>query len=104
MYAPTISSCPLRQDPTATIPPTKRARASKGPGALLGAMDDKNCMVWNWMYSFGDRPLTAEDRLERGSGDGPDHVDQTTFRSFRHKGNNWLIDRQVQKTETFTVY
>jgi hypothetical protein len=65
-------------------------------------MDDENCMVWNWMYSFGDEPLTEEDRLERGSGNGPDHVDQTTFRSFRHKGNNWLIDRQVQKAETYT--
>jgi phthalate 4,5-dioxygenase len=65
-------------------------------------MDDANCMVWNWAYSFGDEPLTEEDRLERGSGNGPDHVDQKTFRSLRHKGNNWLIDRQVQKTETFT--
>src|SRR5919204_6390217 len=54
------------------------------------------------MYSSGEGPLTAEDRLERGSGNGPDHVDQTTFRSFRHKRNNWLIDRQIQKTETFT--
>jgi hypothetical protein len=59
-------------------------------------------MVWNWMYSFRHEPLTEEDRLERGSGNGPDHVDQTTFRSLRHKGNNWLIDRQVQKTDTFS--
>lgn len=65
-------------------------------------MDDTHCMVWNWMYSFGAEPLSAEDRLERGSGNGPDHVDQTTFRSFRHRGNDWLLDRQVQKTETFT--
>ena len=74
----------------------------RAAGHFWVPMDDENCMVWNWMYSFGDEPLTAEDRLERGSGNGPDHVDQTTFRSFRHKGNNWLIDRQVQKTETFT--
>jgi phenylpropionate dioxygenase-like ring-hydroxylating dioxygenase large terminal subunit len=65
-------------------------------------MDDNNCTVWNWMYSFRDEPLTEEDRLERGNGNGPDHVDQTTFRSLRHKGNNWLIDRQVQKTDTFS--
>ena len=65
-------------------------------------MDDEHCMVWNWVYSFRDEPLTEEDRLERGSGNGPDHVDQTTFRSLRHKGNNWLIDRQVQKTDTFS--
>ena len=65
-------------------------------------MDDEHCMVWNWVYSFSDEPLMEEDRLERGSGNGPDHVDQITFRSLRHKGNNWLIDRQVQKTDTFS--
>jgi phenylpropionate dioxygenase-like ring-hydroxylating dioxygenase large terminal subunit len=75
---------------------------SKIAGHFWVPIDDENCMVWNWVYSFGDEPLTEEDRLERGSGNGPDHVDQTTFRSFRHKGNNWLIDRQVQKTETFS--
>jgi phenylpropionate dioxygenase-like ring-hydroxylating dioxygenase large terminal subunit len=65
-------------------------------------MDDDNCMVWNWMYSFGEEPLNDEDRLERGNGNGPDHVDQQTFRSFRNQGNNWRIDRQVQRTETFS--
>jgi len=74
----------------------------KVAGHFWVPIDDEHCMVWNWMYSFGDEPLTEEDRLERGSGNGPDHVDQQTFRSFRHRGNNWLIDRQVQKTETFT--
>jgi len=75
---------------------------SKIAGHFWVPIDDANCMVWNWAYSFGDEPLTEEDRMERGSGNGPDHVDQKTFRSLRHKGNNWLIDRQVQKTETFT--
>lgn len=75
---------------------------TKIAGHFWVPIDDENCMVWNWVYSFGEAPLTEEDRLERGSGNGPDHVDQNTFRSFRHKGNNWLIDRQVQKTETFT--
>jgi phthalate 4,5-dioxygenase len=75
---------------------------SKIAGHFWVPMDDNNCMVWNWMYSFRDEPLTEEDRFERGSGNGPDHVDQTTFRSSRHKGNNWLIDRQVQKTDTFS--
>ena len=71
-------------------------------GHMWVPIDDDNSMVWNWMYSFGEVPLTEEDRLERGNGNGPDHVDQHTFRSFRHKGNRWLIDRQVQKTETFS--
>ena len=72
-------------------------------GHMWVPIDDENCMVWNWMYSFGEEPLTDDDRAERGNGNGPDHVEQTgEFRSFRNKRNNWLIDRQVQKTETFT--
>ena len=30
------------------------------------------------------------------------HVDQTTFRSYANKSNNYLIDRDVQRNETFT--
>src|SRR5919109_3078571 len=77
----------------------ERPRAA---GHFWVPMDDENCMVWNWMYSFGDEPLTEEDRLERDSGNGPDHVDPRTFRSKVNRRNGWLIDRQVQKTETFT--
>src|SRR5438309_11496128 len=58
-------------------------------------------MVFNWEYSLGE-PLTAEDRLGRGLGNGPLDVDQSTFRSIRNKRNNYMLDRQVQKTETFT--
>ena len=29
-------------------------------------------------------------------------MDQKTFRSFRNKDNNWLIDRQAQRTQNFT--
>jgi phthalate 4,5-dioxygenase len=65
-------------------------------------MDDHTCMVWNFMYSYGPNALTDEDRREYGNGNGPDHVDQTTFRSFRNASNNWMIDRRVQKTETFS--
>ena len=65
-------------------------------------IDDENTMVYNWEYSTTDAPLTDEDRLERRLGNGPLDVDQTTFRSKRNRGNNYLLDRQVQKTETFT--
>jgi hypothetical protein len=65
-------------------------------------MDDHTCMVWNFLHSYGEQGLTDDDRREYGNGNGPDHVDQTTFRSFRNARNNWGIDRQVQKTETFS--
>ena len=58
-------------------------------------------MVFNWDYSE-TAPLTDDDRLERRLGNGPLDVDQSTFRSVRNRRNNYGLDRQVQKTETFT--
>jgi phthalate 4,5-dioxygenase oxygenase subunit len=70
-------------------------------GHIWVPMDDETTMVYNWEYST-TRPLTDEDRLERRLGNGPLDVDQTTFRSRRNRENNYLLDRRVQKTETFT--
>jgi phenylpropionate dioxygenase-like ring-hydroxylating dioxygenase large terminal subunit len=72
-----------------------------GPGHFWVPMDDHTCMVWNFMYSL-DEALTDDQRREYGNGNGPDHVDQTTFRSVRNARNRWGMDRQVQKTETFS--
>jgi phenylpropionate dioxygenase-like ring-hydroxylating dioxygenase large terminal subunit len=78
----------------------------KGSPAVAGhiwvPMDDGSTMVYNWHHSPGEAPLDDDDRLERRSGNGPDHVDQTTFRSKATRENNYLLDRRVQKTETFT--
>ena len=65
-------------------------------------MDDVTTMVYNWSYSRIDEPLNDEDRFERGLGNGPSHVDQTTFRSKANRQNNYLIDRAVQRSESFT--
>jgi hypothetical protein len=78
----------------------------RGGAAVAGhiwvPMDDHTTMVYNWEYSATDEPLSAEDRLERRLGNGPLDVDQTTFRGKRNRQNNYLLDRQVQKTESFT--
>ena len=71
-------------------------------GHIWVPMDDYNTMVYNWEYSITDEPMNEEDRLERRLGNGPLDVDQTTFRSKRNRENNYLLDRQVQKTENFT--
>jgi phenylpropionate dioxygenase-like ring-hydroxylating dioxygenase large terminal subunit len=74
-----------------------------GPGHFWVPMDDQTCMVWNFMYRFeNEEPLTDDARREYGNGNGPDHVDQTTFRAIRNMRNNWGMDRQVQKTETWS--
>jgi nitrite reductase/ring-hydroxylating ferredoxin subunit len=71
-------------------------------GHIWVPMDDVTTMVYNWEYSPTGEALSDEDRLERRLGNGPLDVDQTTFRSHRNRGNNYLLDRRVQKTETFT--
>ena len=82
------------------------SRSESGVPLVAGHMwvpiDDEHTMVYNWEYSTTDAPLTDEDRLERRLGNGPLDVDQTTFRAKRNRGNNYLLDRQVQKTESFT--
>jgi hypothetical protein len=65
-------------------------------------MDDHQCMVWNFMHSYGEEGISEDERREYGNGNGPDHVDQTTFRAVRNARNNWGIDRSVQKTDTFS--
>ena len=58
-------------------------------------------MVFNWAYS-PTGPLTETDRLERGLGNGPVHVDPNTFRSHANRSNNYLLDRTVQRQESYT--
>jgi len=65
-------------------------------------MDDENTTVFNWAYSTGNVALDAEDRLERGLGNGPLHVDPASFRPKGNRQNNYLLDREVQRRESFT--
>ena len=65
-------------------------------------MDDETCMVWNFYYSYGDEPVDVRSSESSGNAYGT-HVDvKNGFRPFRNRGNDWMIDRQMQKTETFT--
>jgi hypothetical protein len=64
-------------------------------------VDDESCMVWNLDYSFGNEPLDEDDRHDDSAGPENVHYDQN-FRKKRNTDNNWLIDREVQRTKTFT--
>jgi len=84
-----------------------RARTGERLTLIAGHMwvpiDAASCMVWNWIYSFGEAPVPEDERLEIGTGNGRDAVDfDNGFRSFRNPRNNWLIDRDVQKRENYT--
>jgi phthalate 4,5-dioxygenase oxygenase subunit len=67
-------------------------------------IDDGNVMVYNWYYSYGNEPLAEEARDPQVSGNSftTDIDVNNGFRSYRNKSNHWDIDRQVQKTDTFT--
>ena len=71
-------------------------------GHIWVPIDDETSMVYNWVASVLDQPLPEEERLESRLGNGPLDVDQTTFRGKRNRENNYLLDRQVQKYETFS--
>ena len=45
--------------------------------------------------------MTASAEGNSGNGYGS-HVDPKTFLPVRNRANDWMIDRQMQKTETFT--
>jgi phthalate 4,5-dioxygenase len=70
-------------------------------GHIWVPIDEENTMVYNWVSSTSG-PLTEEDRLERMLGNGPGDVDQVTFRSKKNRHNNYLLDRDVQRAESFT--
>jgi phthalate 4,5-dioxygenase len=72
-------------------------------GHMFVPMDDENCMVYNWTYTFADQALTESDgeQLGRHIGSAPEEL-TADFRKLRNRDNDWLIDRQVQKTETYS--
>ncbi len=91
------------------ILPFHQIRPSRTPsgiyvdaGHIWVPMDDETCMVYNWNYSPGAQGLTEEDRLEAQLGNGPLHVDPKTFRSKANRGNNYLLDRDVQRLESYS--
>ena len=79
-----------------------RQTLPKCNGHMWVPMDDETTCVFNWMYATEpNRPLTLDaiTKEETEYGRGPDGE---TFNRRRTRGNDWLIDREVQRTKTFT--
>ena len=72
-------------------------------GHMFVPMDDENTMVYNWIGKYGADPLGDDDRtvLEWSRGRGPGEIDEG-FRKTRSQDVDWKIDRQIQKTETYS--
>ena len=72
-------------------------------GHIFVPMDDENTMVFNWIGKYGDEPFSDKEKadLEWSRGRGPGEVGPD-FRKARNVDKNWLIDRTVQKRETYS--
>ena len=73
-------------------------------GHMWVPVDDDTTMVYNFTYTYGSEPLSENERLLVGTGNqfGVDIDAEDGFRSLRNRRNRYMIDRQVQKTKTFT--
>ena len=74
-------------------------------GHIWVPIDDTHCWVFNWMYSYSpDIPLEESYALdlEKQYGRGEDDLIPGTYQLKRNARNDYMIDRQLQKTKTFT--
>jgi phenylpropionate dioxygenase-like ring-hydroxylating dioxygenase large terminal subunit len=72
-------------------------------GHMWVPMDDENTMIFNWLAAAEpDRPLTPEfvQKCETNAGRGING--EVGTRRIRTRENDWLIDRNVQRTQTYT--
>lgn len=66
-------------------------------------IDDETTMVFNWTFTWDDNPLNAKHKALEGTGNEWDvDIDRTTFIAQRNKGNDWMLDRDMQRTKNFT--
>jgi phenylpropionate dioxygenase-like ring-hydroxylating dioxygenase large terminal subunit len=74
-------------------------------GHIWVPIDDEHTYVYNLMYGYDESvQITSEfaDRAETHAGRGKDQLIPGTFKLIRNPSNKYLIDRQVQKTKTYT--
>ena len=71
-------------------------------GHMWAPRDDHSTMIFNWIFATDeDKPLTPEwiERQERSAGRWTEGESEIRHRT---RENDWLIDRQVQRTKTYT--
>lgn len=65
-------------------------------------IDDHETLVWNFYYDYENKLADQEfDAQDSGNSFGHD-IDPKTFRAVRNRSNDWMIDRDIQKHDTFT--
>jgi phthalate 4,5-dioxygenase oxygenase subunit len=74
-------------------------------GHLWVPIDDYTTWTFNWLYSYDPAiPITHEHAIqyESYSGRGPDDFQPNSYKLKKNQSNDYFIDRNVQKTKTFT--
>ncbi|MBC2778923.1 Rieske 2Fe-2S domain-containing protein [Parasphingopyxis marina] len=73
-------------------------------GHIWVPIDDTHCWVYSWMQAKDGGPLDREfiEAEERDAGRSPEFFIPGTFRFKQNKDNDYLIDREAQRTESFT--
>jgi phthalate 4,5-dioxygenase oxygenase subunit len=82
-----------------------RNEVPKLDGHLWVPIDDEHTMTYNWMCAYDESVVLTPDYVasfEAYSGRSPDDLIPGTHELKRNVGNDFLIDRAVQKTRTFT--
>ena len=73
-------------------------------GHMWVPINDHEQWVYNWLYHVDGSPVPEEEILleETWTGRGPDDLIPGTFKPRRNASNDYMIDRQAQKTRSFT--
>jgi phthalate 4,5-dioxygenase len=82
----------------------RRAPVPKVDGHVWVPIDDEHTWTWNWNVAYDDVPFPPgfQEEWETFSGRGADDLIPGTFKLKANLANDYLIDRQKQKTQTFT--
>jgi phthalate 4,5-dioxygenase oxygenase subunit len=83
----------------------KRHATPKLEGHIWVPIDDEHTHVYNWAYGYDEStPLSKEYMAEWDAftGRGADDLIPGTFRLRRNLANDYLVDRRLQKSSTFT--
>jgi phthalate 4,5-dioxygenase len=87
---------------------SKSGQRRKDPtvrGHIWVPVDDEWTLVYNWLCSADpDREITDEfwTRHEKAAGRGTDDFIEGSYRLRRNLSNDYLIDRELQRTRTYT--
>src|SRR5215208_2572121 len=83
----------------------QRSKVPKIDGHFWVPIDDYQTHVWNWMYGIDEAAVITPEFAEmdeKRAGRGKDDYIPGTFKLKRNPSNDHLIDRNLQKTKTYT--